>query len=103
MSTWTPKGTAPRNETLDLIKVALMCIRNFQWGSGHDMLFGLDGKRPFGNSSWEVDVLEELKIEPAGEHECYSDEQDEYARELVRKVPEYLEELAQKDWDGRHS
>jgi hypothetical protein len=58
---------------------------------------GLDSKRPFGNSSVEIDILEIIKAKPEGEDGCYSDEQYHYARDL------YFEKLIpflKKTWQN---
>lgn len=63
----------------------LLFSDSFEYGSP-----GLDGKRPFGNSDVEGDILEILGFAPEGDDgdsSCYSRDQRDYARRL------YTEEL----------
>ena len=67
---------------------------SFEYGSP-----GLDGKRPFGNSDVEGDILEILGLKPEGgpdeDSSCYSIEQRDYARDLyTQKLVPYLK----KQW-----
>ena len=63
----------------------------------------IDGKRPFGNSDVEADILEMLEWEPEGNDgygECYSLGQREYASNLykVELVP-----FLQSEWKKHRS
>jgi hypothetical protein len=52
--------------------------------------WGVDQKRPFGNSSVKIDILEICGIEPA-DGDSYSIEQQEYAYSLYRnKLGQFL-------------
>lgn len=84
-----------RDEKADLRKLALFVMANMELGEGHDRLWGLDGKRPFGNRDWEVDILEELEVKPDGDDECYSDDQRAYANDLFVKTTTYIAECVQ--------
>lgn len=50
--------------------------------------WGLDGKRPFGNSYVEGDILEIIGWEPIGDE--YTQDQEEYASDLYGDLGEYL-------------
>jgi hypothetical protein len=76
-----------RNRNSDQAKVAAMILnalrRDDDWSA-----WGLDGKRPFGNSGRSAlvgDILEEIGAEPEGTDEfgpAWSEDQQAYALEL---------------------
>ena len=55
--------------------------------------WGLDPKRPFGNSSVERDILELLDIIEWNEE--YSESQLEYAADLYQKLGDYLKQIGE--------
>lgn len=68
----------------------------WEWCSCEYGAPAVDPKRPYGNSSVEVDILEILEIKPEGDDgnsECYSSEQREFARQLHSDMLPYLEQL----------
>jgi hypothetical protein len=56
--------------------------------------WGLDPKRPFGNSNVEKDILNLLNIKSEFEDE-YSTEQLEYAAELYKELGSYLKQIGE--------
>lgn len=85
-----------RNKQRDLFKLANAFYKNLQPHEDECKGLGLDGKRPFGNSFIEGDVLNiigwegESKVE--GEH--YTPEQLEYARVLFQEdLLKYLQDM----------
>ena len=55
--------------------------------------WGLDPKRPFGNSSVERDILELLDIIKWNEE--YSEKQREYAANLYQELGDYLKQIGE--------
>lgn len=85
-----------RNKEKDMRILAGMFFNNLQRDDIEYGGWGIDGKRPFGNSDVEGDILEELSIEP--EIDGYSEEQREYASELYGDLGDWLTARWNKEW-----
>ena len=91
-----------------LAKLAQAFFENLEYnengyGSGLVGYVGLDFKRPFGNQDVAEDVLEIIgaKMEgDDGEDACYSSTQREYAVELLKALPGFLQRVFAK---GKHA
>lgn len=79
---------ASRNRNEDLAKLADAFFENLERNSIEYGGWGLDGKRPFGNSYVEGDILEIIGWEPIGDE--YTQDQEEYASDLYGDLGEYL-------------
>lgn len=73
----------------DLLKLEREFFKNLTFESGG---ICLDGKRPFGNSDIESDILDIIGAEPGGEDEdhYWSSKQRDYAWELYCELVPYL-------------
>jgi len=97
-----PSIKMERDTEKDLRKLAEAFFENLVVDDCEFGSIGLDPKRPFGNSSAEIDILEIIEYPPANHcSRCgdeYSEIQYDYARELYfeRLIP-YLKELG-KNW-----
>lgn len=83
-----------RDKNADLEKLADAFFKNLQRGNCEYGGWGLDDKRPFGNSSVECDILEIIGWESEGDE--YSREQEDYATEIYEDLGAYLQEQWQK-------
>lgn len=86
-----PEATV-RDVAADVRKVALLIMENMIEGEDHDLLWGLDGKRPFGNRDWVGDILEELAPEPDETDGSYSEDQCDYARDVFKQAKSFITE-----------
>ena len=90
-----------RNEIEDLMILTNAFFENLQIDSCEYGGIGLDSKRPFGNSSVTLDIMEMIGVEP--EFNCrncgaeYSEEQRDYADQLYH---EKLIPFLKKQWEG---
>jgi len=81
---WTPPVGEERESHLRLVALAALKAIEAQGC--------LDSKRPLGNSSIELDVLEACGIEPAGEEygdPVFTEDQEQYAWELWTQWPSW--------------
>lgn len=78
---------AERNKPNDLEKLADAFFANLRTGNVEYGGWGLDDKRPFGNSDVEGDILEIIGWEPE-KNDSY--EQREYASELYAELGDYV-------------
>jgi hypothetical protein len=86
-----------RNFNKDLSKLADAYFKHLQIGDCEYGGWGLDDKRPFGNSFVEGDILEIIGAKLEGDDEygkCWSSEQIEYANDLYSKLGNFLT----KEW-----
>jgi hypothetical protein len=85
-------------EIVDMEKLATAFFDHLQIDSNEYGAVGVDGKRPFGNSDVEHDILKILgynvegrdESDPNGKPCRWSDGQREYAAALYRNLPSYL-------------
>lgn len=75
-----------------LFKLADAFFDNLQYDSVEYGGLGLDGKRPFGNSYVQGDILEIVGIEPLTDEEGYNRAQEDYADDLYGFLAEFLNE-----------
>lgn len=79
-----------RDRTSDLDRLADAFFKNLERESRMEYGgWGLDDKRPFGNSSVAEDILEIIEWPPVAD-DYYSNEQQEYAHELYDDLGEHL-------------
>jgi hypothetical protein len=85
-----------RSRQADLSKLADAYIDAMYWDTDSYPVWAVDGKRPFGNSAVEYDILSDILEIEFGE-DGYDAEQKDYAAELWREVGEYI----QAEWAKR--
>jgi hypothetical protein len=79
-----------------MFKLADMFYKHLERGNVEYGGWGLDDKRPFGDTLPEWDILDECGIKPEGtlyedeEEREYTEEQEDYANELYRDLGEFL-------------
>lgn len=89
-----------KNIKQDLEKLSQAFFKNLL-GPPEEEYIGLGAKRPFGNSSIDVDILEIIDAPTLGiEENTYSEEQYEYANELYALLVPYLQRkyITDKNW-----
>ena len=85
-----------RDRETDMKKLARMFFENLERDSCEYGGWGLDPKRPFGNSDVEDDILRGIGVEPLEEGDDYTDSQRQYAAALYDGLGEWLKEFAKK-------
>jgi hypothetical protein len=90
-----------RDREKDMRILAGMFFQNLEQDDMEYGGWGLDGKRPFGNSDVEGDILDELPdMEPEAEDGSYSEEQAEYAAELYSDLGPWLQKQWASKWES---
>ena len=84
-----------RNEQADLSKLANAFFQNLERDNCEYGGWGLDDKRPFGNSDVATDILEIIGWDPVAD-DYYSETQQEYAHSLYDKLADYLKDTWQR-------
>lgn len=79
---------AQRNK--DMKKLEKLFFEYLVYTDGDGTGIGLDCKRPFGNSSFYIDILECIAAKPEDDDDCYSEEQEEYALSLYYDLVGWL-------------
>lgn len=82
---------AGRDRAADQRAVAKMYVNGY-WEDGGYGFPILHNKRPFGNSDWYCDILDKLGVSKA-KYDSYTEQEVEYAKELMNGVPKFLQEL----------
>lgn len=77
-----------RDRIADLLKLADKVMSEFE--DGGDCHFGLNGKRPFGNSGIAGDVIEIIGLEERDEDGETTEEGYAYACGLWAEMPDFL-------------
>lgn len=92
-----------RDKSKDLRKLAKLFMRHYEMLDGDDFP-GLNQKRPFGNSNWMDDIMEELHIDTGAQcphcgnliDEAEQMEAESYVRDLFTLLPQHLYDLSGK-------
>ena len=84
-----------RDREADMKVVARMLLTNLKRDSCEYGGWGLDPKRPFGNSDPERDILRELGVEPDDDDEEYTNRQISYAASLYDELGPWLIKFAE--------
>lgn len=95
VETWVPPdGKEPRSVRLDMFALSDAFMDNLHFEPGEGRGWGLDGKRPFGNSNYLHDVLDIIGVDPGEVLEKHLDEYEEYAQQLYW----YLGPFISREW-----